>query len=105
MDTNVLIWLVTDNSRAADLVPEIEDLSNEIYFSSASVWEIAIKNQIGKLNIDPSDAAEEFLKVYIRAATQGRPYTHIFSSLQGPIRKCRPAYALFILDPRMQALK
>ena len=62
LDTNVLIWLVSGNSRAADLVPEIEDLSNEIYFSSASVWEIAIKNQIGKLNIDPSDAAEEFRK-------------------------------------------
>ena len=62
LDTNVLLWLITGNKRADSIVAEIENTQNEVYFSSASIWEIAIKKQIEKLNIDPADAAFEFEK-------------------------------------------
>lgn len=60
LDTNALLWLVTGDDRAKDIVPDIEDPRNTVYYSAASIWEIAIKNQIGKLDIDPGDAREEF---------------------------------------------
>lgn len=45
LDTHVLIWALTDDKslpkRIADM---IDDRNNIIYFSAASLWELAIKN-------------------------------------------------------------
>lgn len=60
LDTNVLLWLVTGDRRADSVVSLVKDSSNEVFFSAASVWEIAVKNQIGKLPVDPAEAVEEF---------------------------------------------
>ena len=51
LDTHTLIWFVEDSpnlsSKANDLISEI---SNECFVSSISIWEIAIKTNIGKLD-------------------------------------------------------
>lgn len=50
LDTHVFLWLISDDKK---LKPEhreaIQDASNEVYFSVASVWEAVIKSQLGKL--------------------------------------------------------
>jgi PIN domain nuclease of toxin-antitoxin system len=50
LDTHSFIWFVTGNSRITNKVrSQIEN--NENLLSIASVWEIAIKFSIGKLNL------------------------------------------------------
>ena len=58
LDTHVLIWALTGDSRADSVKRELIDSSNEVFFSSASIWEISIKQSIGKLSISPSEAIE-----------------------------------------------
>ncbi|MCC5607939.1 type II toxin-antitoxin system VapC family toxin [Nostoc sp. CHAB 5834] len=53
LDTHTFIWYVTDNSRLSNQVVElINDENNEILLSIASLWEIAIKHNLGKLSLN-----------------------------------------------------
>lgn len=52
LDTHILIWSLQDNERLSYQVRElINDANNEIYVSAASIWEIAIKSSLDKLNL------------------------------------------------------
>ena len=51
LDTHTFIWFVTDSPRLSDRVKQlIEDDYNEKLLSPASIWEMAIKHSVGKLN-------------------------------------------------------
>ncbi len=51
VDTHTFIWFVTDSPKLSPMAKElIEDELNEKLLSIASVWEMAIKQSIGKLN-------------------------------------------------------
>lgn len=51
LDTHALIWWLTDRSAmAADVIDQIADPDVIVAVSAASVWEIAIKRQLGKLD-------------------------------------------------------
>ncbi|BBD65879.1 putative PilT protein [Nostoc commune NIES-4072] len=53
LDTHTFIWYVTDNSRLSNQVLEfINDENNEILLSIASLWEIAINQNLGKLSFN-----------------------------------------------------
>ena len=57
LDTNALIILMFGNVTEAELsedASKIIEESEEIYASEASLWELAIKMKIGKLNINES---------------------------------------------------
>jgi PIN domain nuclease of toxin-antitoxin system len=52
LDTNVLIWLLTKDRRVPpDTLALLADPANLLYASAASVWEIAIKVGLGKLDL------------------------------------------------------
>lgn len=52
LDTNVLINMFCNPSRLPDRVINAMKTSDELFVSSVSLWEIAIKQGIGKLNLD-----------------------------------------------------
>ena len=53
LDTHTFIWFVTDSPRLSTTAKAlIENDYNEKLFSVASVWEMAIKHSIGKLNFE-----------------------------------------------------
>lgn len=53
LDTHTFIWFVTDDPKLSSIAKRlIEDEHNEKSFSIASIWEMAIKHSIGKLNFD-----------------------------------------------------
>ena len=55
LDTHVLLWALEDSPRLPfEIREEIISENNEVYVSVASLWEIAIKKSIGKLEIDYS---------------------------------------------------
>ena len=50
LDTHVAIWIFQDKSQlSGNVITVLDDLSADLYVSIASVWEIAIKVSIGKL--------------------------------------------------------
>jgi PIN domain nuclease of toxin-antitoxin system len=53
LDTHTFIWYVTDNSRLSNQVLQlINDQDNQILISIVSLWEIAIKQSLGKLSFN-----------------------------------------------------
>src|SRR4051794_23849764 len=52
LDTHALIWWVDqDHLLTASAYAAIQDPSNEVLLSAATVWEMAIKVGVGKLNL------------------------------------------------------
>ncbi|WOE74474.1 type II toxin-antitoxin system VapC family toxin [Alterisphingorhabdus coralli] len=61
LDSHILLWWLEDSPRLKPRVrAAIADPASEAFVSFASVWEIAIKHQIGKLGIS-SDAIMQLL--------------------------------------------
>lgn len=64
LDTHIFIWWIQDNKQLSKKAKKlISNPANEIYISSASIWEMSIKCKLGKLEI--KDYSEEFLKKQI----------------------------------------
>lgn len=57
LDTHVVIWWLTDDPTLADDVKDLLDHDPDVYVSVASIWEVAIKQAIGKLT-EPADLPE-----------------------------------------------
>lgn len=65
LDTQIALWAVTDSPRLSTRARElILDPVATVFFSSASVWEIAIKHRLarGDMPVSGADAAALFLQ-------------------------------------------
>ena len=64
IDTHILVWCVAgDPSLSKKVIKEIDDPKNRIFLSNVSLWEIAIKVNLGKLNLGiPFNDLEDFLR-------------------------------------------
>lgn len=52
LDTHTFLWFINDDRELSVMAKTlIEDPENAIYLSVASVWEMAIKVSLGKLNL------------------------------------------------------
>ncbi len=61
VDTHVLLWAAAEPGRLPARVRDrLASPENEVLFSAASVWELAIKQQIGRLalTVTPGQIAE-----------------------------------------------
>ncbi len=59
LDTHVLIWALEDNPTLSGSAREaIVDGENPVFVSAASVWEISVKQAMGKLHV-PDNLIEE----------------------------------------------
>ena len=88
LDTHVLLWALGDVKRLSlNVRRQIEDPDNDVLFSAASIWEIAIKSSQGRsdFSIDPRVIDREarvagFAELPISAghalAVQGLPSHH-----------------------------
>ena len=55
LDTHALIWALNEPTKLAPAARrQIEDVSNRVYVSAASAWEMAIKVGLGKLKLPPA---------------------------------------------------
>ena len=54
LDTHVALWWLTDDETLSDEVKQLIDNEVEVFISGASVWEISIKQALGKL-VGPPD--------------------------------------------------
>ena len=55
LDTHAFIWLDSQPEKLSKKAIEVcQDTSNELYLSMASLWEMQIKAQLGKLELNIS---------------------------------------------------
>ncbi|NJO95044.1 MAG: type II toxin-antitoxin system VapC family toxin [Pleurocapsa sp. CRU_1_2] len=61
LDTHVFLWFVNDHPKLSNHLKDlIEDDDNVSYLSIASLWEMSIKFNLGKLTLEPD--YEEFVE-------------------------------------------
>lgn len=54
LDTHILLWFLADRPELPSAARAlIGDATNQSFVSSISMWEIAIKARLGKLNVEP----------------------------------------------------
>jgi PIN domain nuclease of toxin-antitoxin system len=51
LDTHTLIWLTENDPTLPEPLKDLIDTAETVYLSIASLWEIAIKLQLGKLSL------------------------------------------------------
>jgi PIN domain nuclease of toxin-antitoxin system len=52
LDTHTFLWFIDGNPKLTEYVRRlIEDIANEPFLSVASLWEMSIKNSLGKLKL------------------------------------------------------
>ena len=54
IDTHALLWYLRNSSELSEKARQIIDNEEQIFTSIASLWEIAIKQSIGKLDLEYS---------------------------------------------------
>ena len=59
LDTHILIWFMANNPRLSPQARSLIVNASAVYVSSASIWEIAIKWRIGKIEEDPEIIVEK----------------------------------------------
>jgi PIN domain nuclease of toxin-antitoxin system len=59
LDTHVLLWLMEENPRLKRSTRSLIADASEVYVSSASLWEIAIKWRLGKIEEDPQTVLDQ----------------------------------------------
>ena len=49
LDTHLLLWAASDPARLSSAAQDyLNDANNELFFSAASLWEVAIKSTLGR---------------------------------------------------------
>ena len=62
LDTHVFLWAVSADRRLKPAARDYLSRADAVYVSAASIWEIAIKSRLGKIEADPvalTDAIEQ----------------------------------------------
>lgn len=58
LDTHIFLWAVADSRKLKAAARKKILAAEQVYVSSASIWEIAIKARLGKLEGNPDELAE-----------------------------------------------
>lgn len=69
LDTSSFLWFIYDERRlTSDAFTLLEDSSNSIYLSLASIWEIAIKANLGR-GLELREPFPEFIDYQLNATS------------------------------------
>ncbi len=97
LDTHAFLWFVSaDKQLPASVKNKIEDINQSCFLSAARLWEITIKNQIGKLDLEIS--LPELFDYADRNQIEIVPitYDHLFTLSKLPIHHNDPFDRLII---------
>ena len=106
LDTHVLLWAIDRPSRlSAAARKALEDPSNALYVSVASIWEIVLKFQAGKLRFP---ASAEYFKAHLNALGIAQLLAiqpqHVYTLLQLPPHHKDPFDRLLVAQSLMEDL-
>lgn len=107
LDTHILLWFLTENCEK--LSPNCQtillDENNALYFSKASIWEIAIKYSLGKpdFDYDPQEIVNELLKLgFVQLDIE---FNHLYAITKLPMVHRDPFDRLLIVQAELENLK
>ncbi len=53
LDTHVLLWMLSNSkSISQNVLSVLKDMNNNLWVSTISLWEIALKSSLGKLKME-----------------------------------------------------
>ncbi|AIK89574.1 type II toxin-antitoxin system VapC family toxin [Glaesserella parasuis] len=86
VDSHILLWLAWDKKEnlSPQAVELLDDPTSEIYFSLASLWEIAIKSSLGKPDFDIDVEALEQGLIQVGCRMLAIELPHILKQAQYP---------------------
>ena len=101
LDTHILLWAVLGDPRLSPTQLEAV-ATGELYLSAASVWEIGIKREIGKL-----DVPEEIFSIAVDAGCRPLPisWAHAEKAARLPPHHADPFDRVLIAQARCERLK
>jgi len=59
LDTHIFCWSFYERKRLSQYAQSLMTEADEVLVSSASIWEVAIKARLGKINADPQELYEQ----------------------------------------------
>jgi PIN domain nuclease of toxin-antitoxin system len=62
LDTHILIWLMQGDEQLSPHAHALVDGATEVFVSTASIWEVAIKWRVGKMEEDPEELVATIAK-------------------------------------------
>ncbi len=73
LDTHIFLWAVAGSASLKPATRRLIQSADRVHVSAASLWEIAIKAQLGKLDANPDELTEAigqsgFVELPVRAA-------------------------------------
>ena len=73
LDTHIFLWAVAGSPLLKPATRRVIESADQVYVSAASIWEIAIKARLGKIEADPYEltaAIDEsgFVELPVRSA-------------------------------------
>lgn len=101
LDTHVFLWLLAEPERLGDHIAPLQDPGNQLLFSAASSWEIAIKAQIGRLDLpdDPKRYVPDRMRA-IGAEPLAVQHTHALAVAELPHLHRDPFDRLLVAQAR-----
>jgi len=100
LDTNILIRSI-ENRLSAAITNILSDRDNELAVSTVSLWEIAIKQGLGKLNL-PGDLHAELRLLDIAVLPLERAHIHEYGGL--PLHHRDPFDRMLVAQARVERL-
>lgn len=102
LDTHVIIWLLDDTSPLTeDVRAMMRDRSHSLTISAASLWEISIKQAIGKLRV-----ADDLINIMEKNGIHSLPITvnHAVAVRSLPLLHNDPFDRMLIAQARSEGL-
>ena len=59
LDTHIFLWCVSDSRKLKAATRTLLETADAVFVSAASIWEIAIKASLGKVDADAGEPAQQ----------------------------------------------
>lgn len=103
----VLLWFLIENCEklSKNCQKILLDESNQLYFSKASIWEIAIKYSLGKPDFEynPKEITDELLRLGFKVLEI--EFVHFYAMVDLPKIHKDPFDRLLIVQAKQEQLK
>jgi PIN domain nuclease of toxin-antitoxin system len=101
LDTHVVLWWLTDDAQLPDEIKNRLDHEPDVRVSAATIWEIAIKQALGKIEA-PADLPERVRDTGFRELPIG--FAHAMAAGRLPLIHTDPFDRMLVAQARCERL-
>jgi len=104
LDTHILLWWLCDDKKLTkEIESHITNNENDVYISTVSTWEVAIKKSIGRLTIDLLEFEDAIGKSGMSILPITMPHTLAVATL--PMHHSDPFDRLLVAQSAVEPLR